>query len=124
MVAEEINAFNVELGCVHLLRDAYLDLLGRQVGESPLDGLFHRSVDAPGNSQFSRPWRAADLKAVQANLTLLIYVGSVYRSRGKWVGRDHVAPPLFRDPHESFLARLVVDVRERCLMVLAGTQFL
>jgi len=47
VVTEEIYALYVEVGSVYLLRNAYLALLGCQVGKSTLDRLFHCSFDTP-----------------------------------------------------------------------------
>ena len=110
VIAQQVYALNMEIRHVHLLRNPYFDLLRSQIGKSPLDGFPHRSIDASGYLKFPGSWRAADLKAVEADLTLVIHGGGVYRPRCEWVGSDHVATPLFRDPHESFLARVVVDV--------------
>ena len=55
VIAEQVYALNMEIRRVHLLRDANLDLLRRQVSKSPLDRFAHCSIDAPAILSFPVP---------------------------------------------------------------------
>lgn len=93
MIAEEIDALDMEVGGLEGLSNAHADLMAFDIGESPLDRFSGFAVCSTSHLQLGCTTSTSNLQAEKSCFALIVNRCSIDRSRSEWVLRDDPCRP-------------------------------